>query len=82
MVIVSEMPKAKEVGSMSLTQIRQHLAEFCQGGKVDPQKRDKLQKKLREILSRLAKVSQRGGQFAQVRPSRQLLELFEQSRWG
>jgi len=82
MVIVSEMPKAKEVGTMSLAEIRQHLAEFCRRGKVDPQERDKLQKKLREILSRLAKVSQRGGQFAQVRPSRQLLELFEQSRWG
>ena len=82
MVIVSETPKAKEVGTMSLAEIRQHLAEFCRRGKVDPQERDKLQKKLREILSRLAKVSQRGGQFAQVRPSRQLLELFEQSRWG
>ena len=82
MVIVSEMPKAKEFGTMSLAEFRQHLAEFCRRGKVDPQERDKLQKKLREILSRLAKVSQRGGQFAQVRPSRQLLELFEQSRWG
>ena len=82
MVIVSQMPKAKEVGTMSLAQIRQQLAEFGKRGKVNPAERAKLQKKLREILGRLAKVSRRGGPFAQVRPSRQLMELFEHSRWA
>ena len=80
MVILSEMPKAKEVQNMSLAQIRQHLAQFRSQGQVDPAERAKLQKKLREILGRLAKVSQRGGPFAQVRPSRQLMQLYEHSR--
>ena len=82
MVIISEMPKAKEVQTMSLTQIRQQLAQFRQDGKVDPAQREKLQRKLREILGRLAKVSRRGGPFAQVRPSRQLMQLYEHSRWA
>ena len=82
MAIVSEMPQAKGVATMSLAEIRQHLLKFHRQGKIGPDQREKLQKKLREILSRLAEVSRRGGQFAQVRPSRQLLELFEHSRWG
>ena len=82
MVIISEMPKAKEVQTMSLAQIRQRLVQFRQDRKIDPAERDRLQKKLREILGRLAKVSQRGGPFAQVRASRQLMQLYEHSRWA
>ena len=84
MAIASETLRAKQVGTMSLSEIRQHLLRFSRPGegKLDPRERERLQKKLREILGRLAKVSRRGGRFAQVRPSRQFLELFERSRWG
>ena len=81
MVIVSEMPKAKEVQTMSLAQIRQQLANFNRQARIDPAQREKLHKKMREILARLAKLSRKGGPFAQVRPSPQLMELFEHSRW-
>ena len=82
MAIVSEMPKVKEVQSMSLAQIRQQLDEFHWQGRVDPSQRAQLQAKLREIMIRLAKISRRGGQFAQVEPSRQLMELYKHSRWA
>ena len=82
MVIVSEMPKTKEIQTMSLAQIRQQLAYFNRQGRIDPRQRQRLQKKLGEILARLAKLSRKGGPFAQLRPSRQLMELFERSRWG
>ena len=74
MVIVSEMPKAKEVQTMSLAQIRQQLANFNRQARIDPALREKLHKKMREILARLAKLSRKGGPFAQVRPSPQLME--------
>ena len=63
-------------------EIRQQLANFNRLGRIDPAQREKLHKKMGEILARLAKLSRKGGPFAQVRPSPQLMELFEQSRWG
>ena len=82
MAIVSEMPKAKEVQTMSLAQIRQQLDRFHWQGKIDPDQRALLQAKLRQIMTRLARISHRGGTFAKVRPSRELMELFEHSRCG
>ena len=82
MAIISEMPKAKEVRSMSLAQIRRQLDKFHWQGQVDPDQRAQLQAKLRQIMTRLAEISRRGGAFAQVQPSRELMELYEQSRWA
>ena len=82
MAIVSEMPKAKEAQSMSLAQIRRQLDKFHWQGQVDPDQRAQLQAKLRQIMTRLAEISRRGGAFAQVQPSRELMELYEQSRWA
>ena len=67
MAVVSEMPKAKEIGSMNLAEMRDHLANFRRGGKLKAGDRARLERKMKEILARLAKLGQRGGQFAQIR---------------
>ena len=82
MAIVSEMPEVKEVHSMSLAHIRQQLDSFYSNGRVDPSQKAQLEAKLRQIMTRLARISRRGGRFAQVQPSRQLMELYEHSRWA
>ena len=69
MAVVSEMPKAKEVGSMSLGEVREQLAKFRRGGRIKAADRARLERKMKEILSRLAKLGQKGGRFAQVRLS-------------
>ena len=82
MAVVSEMPKAKEVGSMSLAEMRGHLAKFRRGGKIKPGDRARLERTMKEILGRLAKLGQRGGGFAQVRLSDEARELYQRSRWS
>ena len=81
MAVVSEIPKAKEVGSMSLAEMRDHLARFRQGGRIKAADQARVQAKMREILARLAKLGQKGGRFAQVSLSDEARELHEHSRW-
>ena len=69
MAVVSEMPKTKEVGSMSLAEMRDYLGKFRREGKLKAGDRAKLERKMKEILGRLAKLGQRGGQFAEIRLS-------------
>jgi hypothetical protein len=82
MATVSEIPRAKEVRSMSLAQIRRQLDKFHWQGQVDPDQRAQLQAKLRQIMTRLAEISRRGGAFAQIQPSKELMDLYEHSRWA
>ena len=79
MAVITEMPKAKHAQSMGLDQIRRQLDKMTWQGQVDPDQRAQLQAKLRQIMTRLAKISRRGGPFAQVKPSRQLMELYQQT---
>ena len=82
MAVVSEMPKAKEIGSMSLGEVRGHLAKFRRDGRIKAGDRARLEMKMKEILGRLAKLGQKGGRFAQVRLSDEARELYERSRWS
>ena len=82
MGIVSEMPKAKEVGSMSLAEMRDHLARLRRGGRMKPGDQGRLAKRMKEILGQLAKLGQRGGAFGQVRLSDEAREMYEHSRWS
>ena len=82
MAIVSEMPKTKEAPTMSLAQIRRQLDKLHWNGQIDPDQRTQLQAKLRQIMTRLARISRRGGPFAQVRPSQELMELYQRTRWA
>ena len=80
MAVVSEMPKAKEVASMSLVEMRDHLAKFRRGGRMRAGDRARLDKKMTEILRRLARLGQNGGQFAQIRLSDEMTELYQRGR--
>ncbi len=82
MAVVSEMPKAKEVASMSLGEVRGHLAKFRRGGRMKAGDRARLQMKMKEILDRLAKLGQKGGRFAQIRLSDEMRELYQRDRWA
>ena len=82
MAVITEMAKAKQGQSMSLDQIRRQLDKSRWNGHLDPDQRDQLQAKLRQIMTRLAKISRRGGPFAQVKPSRELTELYQRTRWA
>ena len=82
MAIVSEMPKIKDASGMSLAQIRRQLDNLHGQGQIDPDQRARLQAKLRQIMTRLARISRRGGPFAQVRPSQELMELYQRTRWA
>ncbi len=82
MAVVSEMPKAKVVGSMSLGEVREQLARFRRGGRMKAGDQARLERKMKEILSRLAKLGQKGGRFAQVRLSDEMRELYQRGRWA
>ena len=79
MAVITEIPKAKHTQSMGLDQIRRQLDKLRWQGQVDPDQRAQLQARLRQIMTRLAKISRRGGPFAQVRPSRELMELYQRT---
>ena len=66
MAAVKEMPRVETVSSMSLEELREQLVRFRQGGRMRAEDRGKLERKMKEILSHLAKLGQRGGEFAQI----------------
>ena len=66
MAAVKEMPRVETVSSMSLEELREQLARFRNGARMRADDRGKLERKMKEILSRLAKLGQRGGEFAQI----------------
>ena len=82
MSIVSEMPKAKEAGEMTLRQIRQELGRLRKGERVEAEELSRLHDRLRLILVKLARLGAKGGKFAQVQASDELLELYRQTRWA
>ena len=82
MAVASEMTKAKQVGSMSLAEMRDHLANTRQGARMKADDRARLASKMKEILARLGKLGQKGGGFAQVRLSDEAVELYERGRWA
>ncbi len=69
MAAVKEMPRVEVVTSMSLGEVRQQLAKFRRGGRIKAADRARLERKMKEILSRLAKLGQKGERFAQIRLS-------------
>lgn len=75
MAVATEMPRVETVGSMSLGEVREQLAKFRRGGRIKAADQAKLQRKMKEILSHLAKLGQKGGQFAQIRLSDEMTEL-------
>ena len=79
MTMVKEMPKVKATSEMKLTEIRQQLGRLRRGERIGAEDLDKLHGKLRLILEKLAKVGAKGGKFAQVRASRELMELHRRS---
>ncbi len=75
MAVAMEIPRVETVGSMSLGEVREQLAKFRQGGRIEASDQVKLQSKMQEILSHLAKLGQKGEQFAQIRLSDEMTEL-------
>ena len=75
MAVAMEMPRVETVGSMSLGEVREQLAKFRRGGRIEAADQVKLQSKMQEILSHLAKLGQKGEQFAQIRLSDEMTEL-------
>ncbi len=69
MAAVKEMPRVEVVTSMSLGEVRQQLAKFRRGGRMKTGDQARLERKMKEILARLAKLGQKGERFAQVRLS-------------
>ncbi len=82
MAAVKEMPRVEVVASMSLAEMRDHLATFRRGGKMRAGDRARLERKMKEILSRLARLGQKGGQFAQIGLSDEMRELYQRGRWA
>ena len=77
MAVVKEMPRVEAVSSMSLEEFREQLVRFRHGGRMRVDDQGKLERKMKEILSRLAKLGQKGGQFAQIRLSDEAKSLCE-----
>ena len=82
MTAVKEMPRVEVVGSMSLAEVREQLAKFRGGGRMKAADRARLERKMKEILGRLAKLGQKGGRFAQIRLSDEMRELYQRGRWA
>ena len=66
MAAVKEMPRVEAGSSMSLEELRDQLGRLRQGGRMRACDQVKMEKKMKEILARLARLGQRGGLFAQV----------------
>ena len=82
MAVATEVPKVEAVGSMSLAELREQLAKFRQDGRIQAADQAKLERKMKEILSHLAKLGKKGGQFAQIRLSDEMTELCQRSQWA
>ena len=82
MAVVSEMVSGKEAATMSLAEMREHLGRVRQGGGIKPGDQARLASKMKEVMSRLAKLGQRGGGFAEVQLSDEAKELYDRSRWS
>ncbi len=80
MAAVKEMPRVETVSSMSLVELREQLVRFRQGRRMRAEDRVKVERKMKEILSRLAKLGQKGGQFAQIRLSDEAKDLCQRVR--
>ena len=80
MAVAAEMPKVEAVGSMSLAELREQLAKFRQDGRIHAVDQGKLESKMKEILSHLAKLGQRGGPFAQIQLSDEMMELCQRGQ--
>ena len=80
MAAVKEMARDETVSSMSLEELREQLVRLRQGGRLRAEDRVKLERKMKEILSRLAKLGQKGGQFAQIRLSDEAKDLCQRVR--
>ncbi len=80
MAAVKEMPRVETVSSMSLEELREQLVRFRQGGTMRADERCRVERKMKEILSRLAKLGQKGGQFAQIRLSDEAKDLCQRVR--
>lgn len=75
MTAVKEMPRVEAGSSMSLEELREQLGHLRQGGRMRACDRVKMEKKMKEILVRLARLGQRGGLFGQVRLSEEARAL-------
>ena len=82
MAAVKEMPRVEVIASMSLGEVRQQLAKFRRGGRIKAADQARLERKMKEILARLAKLGQKGGRFAQIRLSDEMRELYQRGRWA
>ncbi len=77
MPVATEMPKVEAVSSMSLAKLREQLVKFKQNGRIQAVDQAKLKGKMKEILSHLAKLGQRGGRFAQIQLSDEMRALYQ-----
>ena len=82
MAAVKEMPRTTELTGMSLEEMRKHLGRFRQGGRIEPGERARFEKKMKEIMARMAKLGRKGGAFGQVRFSEEAVDCYERSRWS
>ena len=82
MAVASEMASTKEAPTMSLGEMREHLGRLRHGGRIKDGDQARLAGKMKEIMSRLAELGKRGGEFAQVKLSDEAKELYDHSRWS
>ncbi len=82
MAAVTEMPRVEVVASMSLEEVREQLARFRRAGRIKAADQARLVSKMKANLGRLAKLGQKGGQFAQIRLSDEMRELYQRGRWA
>ena len=82
MAAIKEMPRAVELTGMSLEEMRQHLGRFRQGSGIEAGQRARFEKKMKEIMVRMARLGRKGGAFGQVRFSEEALDVYERSRWS
>ena len=82
MAAIKEMPRTMKLTSMSLEEMRKHLTRLRQGGGIGPGEKARFQKKMKEIMARMARLGRKGGPFGQVRLSQEVMDCYERSRWA
>ena len=82
MAVATGTPKIEAGASMSLGEVREQLAKFRRGGKIKAAEQAKLDSKMKEILSHLSKLGQKGGRFTQVQLSDEMKELCRRGGCG